>query len=92
MGRGGCRLGSGEGSRGGFILPLKSGQGGLIVSIVNGIRGVMDIIRDILRGVQTKGLVPIIVIKVNLGGISGLHSLELIIKDNMVLSSDLPSS
>jgi hypothetical protein len=40
---------------------------------------------------KTKGLVPVIVVKVHLSIVSGCHSLEFIIKHNMVLRCDLPS-
>ena len=47
-----------------------------------------DLVRDILRRMKIKGPVPIIIIKVDLSSIGGGHSLELIIEDNMVLSSN----
>jgi hypothetical protein len=51
----------------------------------------MYIVWNILRGVEVKGLIPVIMVKVDLIGVSRLHSLELIIKDHMILSSDLAS-
>jgi hypothetical protein len=60
--------------------------------MVSGNRFVMDVVWNILRGVETKRLVPIVMIEVHLHGIGGFDGLEFIIKDNMVLRSDLPSS
>jgi len=45
----------------------------------------MDIICNILRGMEIKGPVPAVTVEVDLHGIRGLDGMELIIKDDVIL-------